>query len=106
MVMTAIKHVDIVKMEQIVTVLLGNAPKDVKNIGMESVHNACHCKFLTFLTQLYTLDNLKLFIDSFSQLVELLFIRHRYWYVKIRPRLLSECLNSAAYSMIFLYIKI
>ena len=35
MVTTAIKHVDIVKMEQIVTVLLGNAPKDVKNIGMD-----------------------------------------------------------------------
>ena len=33
--MTAIKHVDIEKMEQIVTVLLGNAPKDVKNIGMD-----------------------------------------------------------------------
>ena len=33
--MTAIKHVGIVKMEQIVTVLLGNAAKDVKNIGME-----------------------------------------------------------------------
>ena len=35
MVTTAIEDVDIVKMEHIVTVLLENAPKDVKNIGMD-----------------------------------------------------------------------
>ena len=35
MVRTAIKHVDIVKMEHIVKVLLEIAPKDVKNIGMD-----------------------------------------------------------------------
>ena len=37
MVTTAIEDVDIVKMEHIATVLLENAPMDVKNIGMDRI---------------------------------------------------------------------
>ena len=37
MVTTVIEDVDIVKMEHIATVLQENAPKDVKNIGMDRI---------------------------------------------------------------------
>ena len=52
---------------------------------------------MTSLTQFYISENLKLFIDWFSELVELLFLCDVTFLVKtcIRPLLLVACFNSA-----------
>ena len=87
-----------------------------KCIAMKYLSITCHMHVMAdlstvsnwhFLRRSTFLDNLNLFIDSFSQLVELLFLCDvtDTFPVNIRPRLLSACLNSAAHHVTIFYFN-
>ena len=62
---------------------------------------------MTFFTQFYILRELKFVIDSFPQLVELIFLCNvtDTFPVNIRLRLLSACLNSAKHHVTIFYLN-